>query len=142
MALRLASPLLIAFVILASFAANAQPTIRKTPVTPTSPASGQEMFKAYCASCHGPEGKGNGPAAPALKKQPANLTELSARNSGKFPDLRVFQTIKGDAEMPAHGSRDMPVWGNLFPSLSHGNEGEVQLRISNLTAYIRSIQGK
>ncbi len=140
MASRVLTLLTIAFVVFAC-AANAQPTIKKTPVSPTSAASGHEMFKTYCSPCHGLEGKGNGPAAAALKKQPANLTELSAHNGGKFPELKVFATIKGDSEVAAHGSRDMPVWGSLFPSISSG-QGEVQLRISNLTDYVKSIQGK
>lgn len=125
----------------ACLAANAQ-TLKKTPVSPTSPASGAEMFKTYCAVCHGSEGKGNGPAATALKKTPANLTELTARNGGKFPEMIVYGTIKGDLDMPAHGSRDMPMWGSLFSSVSHGNQAEIQMRIANLTAYVQSIQGK
>ena len=139
---RLVSSLLIAFVLLACIGAYAQPVLKKTSITPTSPASGHEMFNTYCAACHGKEGKGNGPAASALKKQPANLTELTQRNGGQFPEMRVFGTIKGDVDTAAHGSREMPVWGSLFPSISRGNEGEVQLRISNLTDYIRSIQAK
>ena len=122
-------------------AASAQ-TIQKTAVSPTSPSSGADMFKTYCAACHGTDGKGTGPAAPALKKTPANLTELTARNGGKFPELKVYGTIKGDVDMPAHGSRDMPVWGSLFSSVSHGNQSEVQMRIANLTAYVQSIQAK
>src|SRR5262245_30674145 len=85
--------------------ANAQPVVKKASVTPTSAASGQEMFNAYCAVCHGKAGKGDGPAAPALKKNPANLTELTQRNGGKFPELQVYGTIKGESETPAHGSR-------------------------------------
>jgi len=135
------SILSVLFLVIAGVAATAQ-TVKKTPVAPTSPASGQEMFKEYCAVCHGVEGKGNGPAATALKKTPANLTELAQRNGGKFPELKVYGTIKGDVEMPAHGSRDMPMWGSLFQSVSHGNQSEVQMRIANLTAYVQSIQGK
>lgn len=126
---------------LACLVASAQ-TIQKTAVSPTSPSSGAEMFKTYCAACHGADGKGTGPAATALKKTPANLTELTARNGGKFPELKVYGTIKGDVDTPAHGSRDMPVWGSLFSGISRGNQAEVQLRISNLTAYVQSIQGK
>jgi len=137
---RIVSMLTIAFVMLACIA-SAQPAIKKTPVTPTSAASGQEMFKTYCAACHGQDAKGDGPAATALKKAPANLTQLSAHNGGKFPDLKVMATIKGDAETPAHGSKDMPVWGTLFASVS-GSQAEVQLRISNLTEYVKSIQAK
>lgn len=140
MASRVVTLFLIAFVVFA-MAANAQPTIKKVPVTPTSAASGQEMFKTYCAACHGLDGRGTGPAAAALKKAPANLTELTTKNNGKFPELKVFNTIKGDGEVAAHGTRDMPVWGALFPSVS-STQGEVQLRISNLTDYVKSIQAR
>jgi len=132
--------LTIGFVMLAGIA-SPQPTIKKTPITPTPASSGQEMFKTYCAPCHGLDAKGDGPAAPALKKAPANLTELSARNGGKFPYYKVMSTIKGDTETPAHGSRDMPMWGSLFSSLTT-NQAVVQLRISNLTEYLKSIQAK
>lgn len=136
---RFVSILIIAFGMLASIA-GAQ-TIKKTPVTPTSAASGQEMFRTYCAACHGQDARGDGPAAAALKKAPSNLTELSAHNGGKFPDLKVLATIRGDSDMSAHGSKDMPVWGALFPSVS-GSQAEVQLRLSNLTEYLKSIQAK
>src|SRR5262249_51404602 len=132
MASRFLTVFTIAFVLFACMAANAQPTIKKVPVQPTSAASGEQMFKSYCAPRLGLEAKGTGPAAAALKKSPANLTELSSRSGGKFPELKVFNTIKGDLEVSAHGTKDMPVWGALFPSVS-GSEAEVQLRISNLT---------
>jgi len=141
MASKIVTLFTIAFVLFACMAMNAQPTIKKVPVSRTSAASGEEMFKTHCAACHGMDGKGDGPAAAALKKAPANLTELSSRSGGKFPELKVFNTIKGDAAVSAHGSRDMPVWGELFGSVS-ANQGEVQLRISNLTDYVKSIQAK
>lgn len=118
----------------------ADKTIRRVPTNPTSPASGVEMFREYCAVCHGLDAKGGGPAAPALNKTPANLTELTARNKGKFPELKVYSTIQGDAEMPAHGSRDMPIWGTVFQSMSRGSAGEAQMRISNLITYVKSLQ--
>lgn len=133
--------LLVLFVAVTLITVSAQ-TVKRTAVTPTSPASGQEMFKTYCASCHGLEGKGDGPAASALKKTPANLTELTQRNGGEFPEMKVFGTIKGDSNMPAHGSRDMPVWGSVFQSVSHGDQAVVQLRITNLTRYVESLQAK
>jgi mono/diheme cytochrome c family protein len=117
-------------------------TVKKTAVTPTSPSSGQEMFVAYCASCHGKDAKGNGPAATALKQAPADLTALTKKNNGKFPELKIYDEIKGDSNTPAHGSKDMPVWGTVFQSLSHGDSGQVQLRISNLTKYVESLQAK
>ena len=120
------------------------PTIRKVPLAPTSPGSGKEMFETYCAVCHGPDGKGNGPAAPALKKSPADLTQLTRKSTnGKFPELRVSQVVaSGPAEILAHGSPDMPVWGQLFRSLGSGDEGVVRIRIVNLTDYVKSIQAR
>jgi len=119
---------------------SAQPTIKKVSPSPTSPASGKEMFVSYCSACHGKDGIGNGPAASAMKVTPSDLTSLTQRSKGKFPELRVYSAIKGDAEMPAHGSKDMPVWGSVFAAMAHGNEGEIQMRISNLVSYVKSIQ--
>jgi len=51
-------------------------TVKTATVQPTPAYSGSEMFKEYCAVCHGGLGKGDGPAAAALKKTPANLSEL------------------------------------------------------------------
>lgn len=133
--------LLVLFIVFACVMASAQ-TVKKTPVRPTSAASGEEMFKAYCASCHGQDGKGAGPAASALKQAPSNLTELAKRNGGKYPDNKIYSAIKGDSNTPAHGSKDMPVWGTVFQSMSHGDQAQVQLRISNLTKYIDSLQVK
>jgi len=132
---------LVPFIAFGSALTYAQ-TVKKTAVTPTSPASGQEMYVAYCAACHGKEAKGNGPAAQALKQAPADLTALAKKNNGKFPELKIYDAIKGDSNTPAHGSKDMPVWGTVFQSLSHGDSGQVQLRISNLTKYIESLQVK
>jgi mono/diheme cytochrome c family protein len=121
---------------------QAKPVIEKVAPSPTSAASGPEMYRAYCAVCHGANGKGNGPAAPALKVAPGDLTKLTAKNKGKFPELRVFSVITGDVEMVAHGSRDMPVWGSLFRDMHHGDDAQVKLRLRNLTKYIESIQAK
>ena len=116
--------------------------IKKVPTSQTSPTSGKEMFNTYCAVCHGRDAKGAGPAASALKKTPADLTTLAARNNGKFPELRIYSTIQGDSETPAHGSRDMPIWGTVFQEMSHGSAGEVQMRIGNLIAFVQTLQVK
>lgn len=62
-----------------------QKEIRHVPVKPISPASGPEMYKAYCAVCHGMTGKGNGPAAEALKVPPSDLTTLAKKKWRKVP---------------------------------------------------------
>lgn len=116
--------------------------IKHVPVKVTSAASGKEMYESYCAVCHGTDGKGNGPAASALKTPPTDLTTLSKNNGGKYPSLKVSAAIRGDSDITAHGTKEMPVWGSLFRDMSQGHEGEVQQRVNNLTKYIESLQGK
>jgi len=117
-------------------------TIKHVPIKSTSPVSGKDMYMTYCAVCHGTDGKGGGPAASALKIPPNDLTLLSKNNGGKYPSMKVEASIRGEAAFPAHGSKDMPVWGALFWSVSSGHEGEVQQRVVNLTKYIESLQVK
>lgn len=123
-------------------AQDAKPKVQHVPVPAASPASGKAMFKAYCASCHGESGKGDGPAAPALNKTPADLTMLAKKNGGKFPEDRLTSILKGQATVTAHGNGDMPVWGPLLKQVSHGGNAEVQQRVSNLTRYIETLQTK
>jgi len=120
--------------------AQEKPGIKRVPVQPTNMTSGKEMFRTYCATCHGPGGKGDGPAAAALKKAPADLTQLARKHDGKFPDAYVAAKLK-NVDEPVHGSREMPVWGALLPSVSQ-NEAETQLRINNIVSYLASIQAK
>jgi mono/diheme cytochrome c family protein len=112
------------------------------PAPHTSATSGKTMYLAYCASCHGKEGKGDGPAAGALKVPPPDLTTLSKRNNGKFPSVQVVNTITGPAGTPAHGSGEMPVWGPIFMTMEHQHESGARLRVANLADYIKSLQQK
>lgn len=127
-----------------TFAQSGAPTkvIKRIPIKATSAASGSEMYKTYCAVCHGTDGKGNGPAADALKVPATDLTMLAMKAGGKYPSLKVAGVIRGEEGMPAHGSKDMPMWGNLFHSMSGGHEAEVQQRIANLVKYIETLQQK
>jgi mono/diheme cytochrome c family protein len=96
------------------------------------------MFRAYCAVCHGVDGRGGGPAADALKKRPADLTQLNRKNGGKFPAVQVANVIRGSGSEGPHGSRDMPIWGAVFRAL--GDQGTVKLRTENLVNYVDSLQ--
>lgn len=116
-----------------------KPLIQKAEVKLTPAWSGPEMFRTWCASCHGVTARGDGPAAPALKSPVPDLTTVSARNGGKFPEVHLLNVIKGNPDMSAHGSRDMPVWGTIFHNMSNG-EGEEALRLRNLVRYIESLQ--
>ena len=121
---------------------ESRPVIQKTPAGRTSVSSGKEMYHAYCAACHGVDGKGDGPASAALKSRPSDLTSLAKRNAGKFPELRVFGAINGDLRVTAHGSKDMPTWGAVFRQMDGADAAGVNLRIRNLTKYIESLQAK
>lgn len=117
--------------------AQDKPRIEQAPIPRTSPVDGKEMFQAYCTPCHGKEGRGDGPAAVALKRAPADLTTLASRNGGKFPEVQVRRYIEGLDEVAAHGTRDMPIWGPLFRAL---NRDTAALRVESLAMHLKSIQ--
>lgn len=116
--------------------------IKKANIEPTPVGAGDGMFKEYCAVCHGTAGKGDGPAASALRKRPADLTQLARKNNGKFPELHVMNFITGEEAVIAHGSRDMPMWGQLFRSLSPSNNTVAKIRVNVLVDYIKSFQAQ
>lgn len=122
--------------------AQEKSTVKRAPAGATSPASGKEMFMSYCASCHGKDAKGNGPAAGALKQAPADLTTVAKRNGGKYPSDRVTSVLRGQSNLMAHGDQEMPVWGPVFWRMSQGHEEQVQMRIANLNRYLESLQEK
>jgi len=103
---------------------------------------GPELFKAYCATCHGRDAKGNGPMAASLRIPPADLTRISARNGGTFPFLQVQKIISGEQQSPAtHGTREMPVWGPIFSEVSWDPDLG-RARIYSLATYLEAIQVK
>ncbi len=101
--------------------------------------AGAELYRLYCATCHGVDGRGEGPAAEAMKRRPSDLTTISKRNGGKFPDFRVTNIIDGYEVNAAHGSRDMPIWGDFFHDMKR-DDTLLKLKEHNLTEYLRSIQ--
>jgi mono/diheme cytochrome c family protein len=106
----------------------------------TNPTSGKQMYTSYCAPCHGVDGRGNGPAASALKNQPMDLTGLAKANHGKVPDTHIVSVLKFGSETPAHGSAQMPVWGPILGRMNQSNFQEKELRVSNLSRYLKTIQ--
>jgi mono/diheme cytochrome c family protein len=103
-------------------------------------AWGKELFANNCASCHGEEGRGNGPAANSLKTAPTDLTLISKTHEGKFPREWVSGFIDGSAMLGSHGKREMPVWGQVFTKNSSLGAAGAQAAISALTDYIETIQ--
>ena len=103
--------------------------------------NGAEIFRDYCAPCHGLDGRGNGPVAPALKFKVPDLTQISKRAGGKFPSARIKAIIEGTETVSGHGSREMPIWGPVFHQIAVDQDlGAV--RTANVTSYIESMQRK
>jgi mono/diheme cytochrome c family protein len=103
---------------------------------------GPPLYKAYCAVCHGTDGKGGGPMSNSLKVKPLDLTHIAARNRGAFPLARVEKIIASEEPIPAgHGTREMPVWGPIFSQIAW-DQDLGQIRIYNLAKYIQGIQAK
>jgi len=108
-----------------------------------SASAGQQYFVRYCSACHGIEGQGDGPAAPALRTPPADLTRIAQRRGGRFPSADIAALIDGRTAVPAHGSRDMPIWGERFATMGGGGtvgEEVVRGNLLVLVEYLQSIQ--
>ena len=105
------------------------------------PLRGADLFNAYCAACHGRDGRGHGPASTALKSRVPDLTTIARRNQSVFPRERIRALIAG-ADRPAiHGTREMPLWGPIFSQVENDTDyGRV--RLENVLVYLESIQAK
>lgn len=118
-----------------------QPAVKREPARPAQSVEGPALYKQYCAACHGVDGKGNGPAAPALKVPPTDLTTYARRHGGKFSEMDLRTVIEGDRSIVAHGTKDMPIWGEVF-SVVMRDQAFRELRMTNLIRYLESIQAK
>jgi mono/diheme cytochrome c family protein len=98
-------------------------------------AWGQQLFAANCASCHGADATGNGPAARTLKTRPSDLTRIRERNGGTFPRLEIVRFIDGERPVSAHRSAEMPKWGRVFSQRGHTSP-----EVYAVTDYLASIQ--
>ncbi len=120
----------------------AKPQVQVTPAPYTPPDSGKAMYDAYCASCHGLDGKGGGPAAPAMKSPVPDLTMLEKTHGGKYPAFSVAEVLRVSKPLAAHGSDEMPIWGPVFSHVSRQDNAVIQQRIHNLNLYVESLQAK
>jgi len=105
--------------------------------------SGEELFQRFCAACHGPEGRGDGPVAHSLAVLVPDLTRLYERRGNTFPAAEVREVIDGRSVVIAHGTRFMPVWGYEFWVEEGADvvaEEEARIMIDRLVNFLRSIQ--
>jgi mono/diheme cytochrome c family protein len=106
---------------------------------------GKDQYTKYCATCHGPTGTGtDGVASRLFTKPPTNLTLLAKNNGGKFPMMEVIGIVKGDQPIAAHGTREMPVWGQIGRPLKEGMYGQdtADAELLNIGKYLETIQVK
>jgi mono/diheme cytochrome c family protein len=111
---------------------------------------GKREWHANCAACHGADGKGSGPITDLLKKSPGDLTTLAKKNNGVFPVARVYEVIDGTKDVKAHGTRDMPIWGQeysvraaeYYQDIQYDPEVYVRARILALIDYLYRLQVK
>ena|SRR5579872_4396298 len=103
---------------------------------------GQRLFAIHCSSCHGPSGHGDGIRSSALQVRPPDLAQIAARNGGKFVTARIERIIDGRDLMVAHGTMEMPVWGDAFKRREGLTEQEIRSRIEAIVRYLASIQAR
>jgi mono/diheme cytochrome c family protein len=116
----------------------------RKPMPPllTESLAGRDLYDSYCASCHGREGKGDGPVGRALKRAPADLTAIARRNAGAYQPGLVEATLNGTRAADssgAHGTSEMPIWGSLFRQLDT-KPGVANARVASLVKYLETIQ--
>jgi len=101
--------------------------------------AGAELYSSLCASCHGQDARGTGPAGPALKTPPSDLTLIAAEHDGEFPAIHVMEVILGQHTVVAPDAREMPIWGDVFQAAT-GTEARARLRAFALMKHLESVQ--
>ncbi|MCG8458125.1 MAG: cytochrome c [Holophagales bacterium] len=123
-------------------ALSAPPAVADEPMTDEERGMatlGRHTYRAYCGTCHGAMGKGDGVLASVLVIPPTDLTVLAAENGGEFPAERTHKVIEGREKVKGHGDGEMPAWGPAFEQITE-NEEQVQAKIEQLVIFLKSIQ--
>lgn len=109
---------------------------------PTGSEAGRMVFKMICVSCHGKDARGGGPVAASLKTPPSNLRLIAQRRNGSFSHDEIGEYIDGRKAPVAHGTREMPVWGDTLATAAPEAEREQRrkVRIEEVVAYLKTIQ--
>ena len=111
---------------------------------------GKVEYESRCASCHGVQGKGDGPAASYFTKKPSDLSTLAKNNGGILPVANMYDVIMGAKGASVHGTRAMPVWGTFYRveaaeyyvDVPYDEEAYVRARVLALIEYVNRIQTK
>lgn len=113
---------------------------------PAGAETGAKLYVSLCASCHGPDGRGDGPMVPELRTAPADLTLISAKRGGEFPTQEIHAIIDGRRKVRGHGPGNMPVWGRHFERTEAAPDAPSEIivrgNVAALTEYLKTIQRK
>lgn len=142
MVMRRTIPIVFLILMACNTGAQNKPAANATASPQTTTASGKQTYMRYCASCHGPDARGDGPAATVLKTPPPDLTTLAKRHNGKFPYDYVSDVLRFGTRITSHGSSDMPIWGPIFGSLDKYDLSAVRKRLKDLSEYLAALQQK
>ena len=116
--------------------------ITVSPQAQTPSYSGKSDYQDYCSSCHGGAAKGDGAIAKSLLRRPSDLTALTRRNHGRFPEKKVFEAVDGRRSF-VHSDSDMPAWAEVFATSTESRGGEnAAARIDALVQYLETLQVK
>jgi len=117
------------------------PALSPAPPSPVAGVAGAYTFRTHCASCHGADGRGEGPMAASLRFQPPDLTLIAKRNGGAFPADRVERIVDGRNPLEGHGGPDMPIWGDAFKNSETGyDEAQARAKIHAVVEHLRTLQ--
>jgi len=119
------------------------PAAGAAPDSPVASVSGAYSFRTYCASCHGVDGRGEGPLTDSLRFTPPDLTLIAKRNGGEFPTEKVVRIVDGRNPVKGHGGPDMPIWGDAFRNAETGyDDAAARAKIRGVVEYLKTLQAK
>ncbi|HKZ31217.1 MAG TPA: cytochrome c [Vicinamibacteria bacterium] len=109
--------------------------------SPVAVVSGAYAFRTYCASCHGVDGRGEGPLTDSLRFHPPDLTLIAKRHGGEFPTEKVVRIVDGRSPMKGHGGPDMPIWGDAFRNAETGyDDAAARAKVRGVVDYLKTLQ--
>lgn len=118
-----------------------RPPAPAAPDSSVAAVSGAYAFRTYCASCHGVDGRGDGPLTDSLRFHPPDLSLIAKRSGGEFPTEKVIRIVDGRNPLKGHGGPDMPIWGDAFKNAETGfDDAKVEERIRSVVDYLRTLQ--
>jgi mono/diheme cytochrome c family protein len=131
--------LIIVLLLFVTHVGSQQQSEKQQPVKAPQTLSGEQLYRQYCASCHGRAAKGDGPVAKFLTVKVPDLTLIARNNGGTFPIGRIRNSISGENRPVPHGTSQMPVWGPYFSDVEDDRDyGKV--RVDNVARYLESLQ--